>query len=39
MQIIYLCPGDTKIIQQVAAFVVDSFKEHWPDAWPNTDML
>ena len=37
MQIIDLCPGDTKIIQQVAALLVDSFKEHWPDAWTNID--
>lgn len=36
MQIIDLCPDDTKIIQQVAALLVDSFK-HWPDAWSNID--
>lgn len=37
MQIIDLCSDDTKIIQQVAALLVDSFKEHWSNAWPNID--
>ncbi len=36
MQIIDLCPDDTKIIQQVAVLLVDSFK-HWSDAWTNID--
>jgi aminoglycoside 6'-N-acetyltransferase I len=37
MHIIDICPDDTKIIQQVVALLVDSFKEHWPDAWTNID--
>lgn len=36
MQIIDVCSDDTKIIRQVAALLVDSFK-HWPDAWTNID--
>lgn len=37
MQIIDLRPEDERIIQQVAALLVDSFKEHWSDAWSNLD--
>lgn len=37
MQIIDLCPEDEKLIQQVATLLVESFKEHWPDAWPDMD--
>ncbi len=35
MQIVDLNPGDEQIIQQVAAILVEGFKEHWPDAWPD----
>jgi len=35
MQIIDLCPNNTKLIQQVAALLVDSFK-HWC-AWSDID--
>lgn len=37
MKIINLRPEDEKAIQQVAALLVENFKEHWPDAWPNMD--
>jgi aminoglycoside 6'-N-acetyltransferase I len=37
MRIIDLPPDDEKTIQQVATLLVDSFKEHWPQAWPDLD--
>lgn len=37
MKIINLRPEDEKAIQQVAALLVENFKEHWPDAWPDMD--
>lgn len=37
MHIIDLLPGDEKAIQQVAALLVEGFKEHWPNAWPTID--
>lgn len=37
MQIVDLHPGDEQIIQQAAAILVEGFKEHWPDAWPDVE--
>jgi len=37
VQIINFCPDHTQIVQQVAALLVDSFKEHWSSAWSNMD--
>ncbi|MCC7451926.1 MAG: GNAT family N-acetyltransferase [Anaerolineae bacterium] len=37
MQIINLSPTDEPTIQQVAALLVDGFREHYPDAWPDLD--
>jgi aminoglycoside 6'-N-acetyltransferase I len=37
MRIINLSPDDETAIRQVAALLVDSFKEHWPEAWPNLE--
>jgi aminoglycoside 6'-N-acetyltransferase I len=37
MRIIALPPDDDKTIQQVATLLVESFKEHWPHAWPDSD--
>ena len=35
VQITDLRPGDEPNIQQVARLIVEGFKEHWPDAWPD----
>jgi aminoglycoside 6'-N-acetyltransferase I len=35
MHIIDLRPDDEAAIRQIAALLVEGFKEHWPDAWPN----
>lgn len=35
MQIINLCPDNLEAIQQAAALLVESFKEHWSNAWPD----
>ncbi len=35
MRIINLQPGDEETIRQAAALLVESFREHWPDAWPD----
>ncbi|HYP41668.1 MAG TPA: GNAT family N-acetyltransferase [Chloroflexia bacterium] len=35
MRIVDLDPGDEQAIQQVATSLVEAFKEHWPDAWPD----
>ncbi len=35
MHITNLRPDDERAIQQVAAILVEAFKEHWPDAWPD----
>ncbi|HKP52811.1 MAG TPA: GNAT family N-acetyltransferase [Chloroflexia bacterium] len=37
MQIVDLKPGDEQRIRQVAAILVEGFKEHWPDAWPDME--
>lgn len=35
VQITDLRAGDEPKIQQVAKLIVEGFKEHWPDAWPD----
>src|SRR5690349_9643400 len=35
MHIIDLRPDDETAIRQIAALLVDGFKEHWPEAWPD----
>lgn len=37
MILIDLNPDDEPSIQQIAALLVESFKEHWPEAWPNLE--
>ncbi len=37
MRIIDLCSDDEETIRQAAVLLVESFKEHWPDAWPDMD--
>ncbi len=37
MQIINLCPDDKQIIEELAALLVESFKEHWHSAWSDMD--
>ena len=37
MKIIDLNPDNESVIEQVANLLVDSFKEHWPDAWPTIE--
>ena len=35
MQIIDLRPDDEAAIQQAATLLVEGFKSHWPNAWPD----
>lgn len=35
MQIIDLKPEHSDYIQQIAAMLVEGFREHWPEAWPE----
>ena len=35
MNIFSLLPNNDVLIQQAAQLLVDSFHEHWPDAWPT----
>ncbi|HEY9707662.1 MAG TPA: GNAT family N-acetyltransferase [Oculatellaceae cyanobacterium] len=37
MQIIDLCPEALDAIQQAAGLLVEGFREHWPNAWPDLD--
>lgn len=37
MKIIDLQSSDEVAIQQVAILLVEGFKEHWPDAWPDLE--
>ena len=37
MRIVDLNPQDSAIIEQVARLLVESFREHWPKAWPDLD--
>lgn len=35
MRIVDLGPDDEELINQVAAILVEAFKENWPEAWPD----
>ncbi len=35
MRIVDLRPDDRKAAHQAAALLVEGFKEHWPNAWPD----
>ena len=35
MRIIDLEPGNREAVRQTAALLVKSFREHWPNAWPD----
>lgn len=35
MHIIDLRPDDEAAIRQIATLLIEGFKEHWPEAWPN----
>jgi aminoglycoside 6'-N-acetyltransferase I len=35
--IVDLDPFDAGIVRQAAALLVEGFKDHWPDAWPQMD--
>jgi aminoglycoside 6'-N-acetyltransferase I len=37
VRIVDLDPGNEEAIRQAAALLVEGFKEHWPDAWPNME--
>lgn len=37
MRVIDLPAGDTELIRQAAELLVEGFREHWPDAWPDLD--
>jgi aminoglycoside 6'-N-acetyltransferase I len=38
MHIRDLRPDDAALIHQVAALLVESFREYWPDAWPTLEV-
>jgi aminoglycoside 6'-N-acetyltransferase I len=37
VHIIDLPAGDAELMRQAAALLVEGFKTHWPNAWPNID--
>jgi aminoglycoside 6'-N-acetyltransferase I len=37
MRIVDLRADDERAIQQAAALLVEAFREHWPNAWPDMD--
>lgn len=37
MKIIDLSPDRNDLIEQIARMLVESFKEHWPNAWPDME--
>src|SRR5690242_18472214 len=37
MQIVDLDANDTAMIEQAAALLVEGFREHWVDAWPDME--
>ncbi len=37
MHIVTLPSDDDGVLQQLAALLVEGFKEHWPNAWPDVD--
>lgn len=37
MQIVDLPQDDADVIRQAAALLVEAFRQHWPDAWPDLE--
>lgn len=37
MRIVMLPENDEELVRQAATLLVEGFKEHWPDAWPDMD--
>lgn len=37
MQIINLCPNAKDAIEQIATLLIESFQEHWPNAWSDRE--
>ncbi len=37
MRIIDLTPDNERLVRQVAAMLVEAFREDWPDAWPDLE--
>ncbi len=37
MKITDLSPDNKEIIQQVAQVLVEGFKTHWPNTWPDLE--
>ena len=37
MRIVDLDASNEEAVRQAAALLVEGFKEHWPDAWPNME--
>jgi aminoglycoside 6'-N-acetyltransferase I len=37
MRIVDLDAGNEEAVRQAAVLLVEGFKEHWPDAWPDVD--
>lgn len=37
MKIVDLRADDERAVQQAAALLVEAFREHWPNAWPDMD--
>jgi aminoglycoside 6'-N-acetyltransferase I len=35
MKIVDLRPEDDRSIEQIAAILVEGFRDHWPEAWPD----
>jgi len=35
--IVGLDPGDEGMVRQAAVLLVEGFRDHWPDAWPDMD--
>jgi aminoglycoside 6'-N-acetyltransferase I len=37
IRIVDLQPDDETAIQQIAELMVEAFREHWPEAWPDLE--
>ena len=37
VRVVDLLPGDERVIRQCAALLVEGFREHWPNVWPDMD--
>ncbi len=37
MKIVNLSPDNSRLTRQAAGLLVEGFKEHWPNAWPDID--